>query len=142
MVSYKKINKSDLQFCIPGEKNGIVANDISKYKEYIAKSSIKKGTQLNQYNCKVIDNKKNILFIVKKIRNLLQNSGITIPNGIDLEISHHYGIEKFVKFGISMFNIVNYEYCKKIIVVLPKQRHPEQYHKVKKETFHYKADKQ
>ena len=36
----------------------------------------------------------------------------------------------------ALFNIVNYEYCKKIIVVLPKQKHPEQYHKVKKETFH------
>ena len=132
----KKINPSDLQFCIPSESKGLVANDISKYSEYISKYNIKKGTQLNLNNCNIIDNKKNILLIVKKIRNLLKKSGVTIPNGIDLEISHHYGIKKFARFGISMFNIVNYEYCKKIIVVLPKQKHPEQYHKVKKETFH------
>ena len=34
-----------------------------------------------------------------------------------------------------MFTIVNREYCKKILVSLPKQIHPAQYHKKKEETF-------
>jgi len=35
-----------------------------------------------------------------------------------------------------MLTVVNREYCKKIIAVLPGQKHPEQYHKQKEETFH------
>jgi D-lyxose ketol-isomerase len=44
-------------------------------------------------------------------------------------------LEKFYKYGLSMFTIVNREYCKKILVSLPKQIHPAQYHKKKEETF-------
>ena len=32
--------------------------------------------------------------------------------------------------------VLNREYCKKILVVFPGQKHPEQWHKVKEETFH------
>ena len=34
-----------------------------------------------------------------------------------------------------MITVVNREYCKKLIIVLPNQNHPEQYHKQKEETF-------
>jgi quercetin dioxygenase-like cupin family protein len=61
---------------------------------------------------------------------------VVIPPRVDLEISHHYGIDRFDEFGLTMMTIVNREYCKKLIVLLPGQKHPEQYHKVKEETFH------
>ena len=35
-----------------------------------------------------------------------------------------------------MITVVNRDYCKKLIMVLPGQRHPEQYHNVKEETFY------
>jgi quercetin dioxygenase-like cupin family protein len=35
-----------------------------------------------------------------------------------------------------MITVVNREYCKKLIVLLPGQKHPPQYHKRKEETFH------
>ena len=35
-----------------------------------------------------------------------------------------------------MFTIVNEEYCKKLLILLPNQKHPAQYHKIKRETFH------
>ena len=35
-----------------------------------------------------------------------------------------------------MITVINREYCKKLIAVLPKQKHPEQYHQKKEETFH------
>ncbi len=34
-----------------------------------------------------------------------------------------------------MITVVNREYCKKLIIVLPGQQHPEQFHKQKEETF-------
>ena len=41
----------------------------------------------------------------------------------------------FYKHGITMITVVNREYCKKLIVVLPGQKHPEQFHEKKEETF-------
>ena len=131
-----KITKKDIYFSIPGCENGLVANDLSKYKDFIATKNIKQDEQLDKINCRVLDNRENVFSIVKRIRLLVEKSGVLIPNGVELEISHHYGIRLFLKYGISMFNIVNQEYCKKIIVVLGNQNHPEQYHKIKKETFH------
>ena len=53
-----------------------------------------------------------------------------------VEISHHYGMDRFEEAGAVILNVVNRAYCKKLIVLLPGQRHPEQYHKLKEETFH------
>jgi quercetin dioxygenase-like cupin family protein len=57
------------------------------------------------------------------------------PGEADLELSHHYGIDKFFETGITMITVVNRAYCKKLIIVLPGQTHPAQYHKKKEETF-------
>jgi quercetin dioxygenase-like cupin family protein len=35
-----------------------------------------------------------------------------------------------------MLTVVNRAYCKKLLILFAGQRHPEQYHKVKEETFH------
>ena len=34
-----------------------------------------------------------------------------------------------------MINIINHSYCKKLIIMLPGQKHPEQFHKKKEESF-------
>ena len=39
------------------------------------------------------------------------------------------------KLAVLIINVVNREYCKKLIVLLPGQKHPEQYHNIKEETF-------
>ena len=52
-----------------------------------------------------------------------------------MEISHHEGIENFEKVGCFLLNIINKEYAKKILVMLPGQRHPAHKHYKKKESF-------
>ena len=70
------------------------------------------------------------------IKTLFNKAEVVYPGGAELEISHHYGVENFYETGITMITVVNREYCKKLIAVLPKQNHPEQFHKKKEETFH------
>ena len=53
----------------------------------------------------------------------------------DMEISHHDGINNFNKVGCYLFNIINKEYAKKLIVMLPNQKHPLHFHKKKSESF-------
>lgn len=52
-----------------------------------------------------------------------------------LELSHHYGIEQYRKTGMAMLTAINDVYCKKYLILLPGQTHPEQYHQKKQETF-------
>ena len=60
---------------------------------------------------------------------------MAVPAKTDFEISYHYGIDRFAEFGGTILTCVNREYCKKLIVLLPGQKHPEQHHKKKEETF-------
>jgi D-lyxose ketol-isomerase len=66
---------------------------------------------------------------------LLKESNVTVPSNAELEISHHFGLDHFESVGMSMITVVNREYCKKLLILLPGQRHPAMYHKVKDETF-------
>jgi len=74
--------------------------------------------------------------IVHDIKGMLYEANVAIPNNFEMELSHHFGIEDFRNHGATIISIVNREYCKKVIVILPGQYHPVHYHKAKEETFH------
>lgn len=130
------LTNNDVYFAIPAVAEGYTANDFSKYKQFVASSDIEKNEPLTKLNTKVSDRRQKIKEIVDRTRIFLQDCMVQIPNGAILEISHHYGIENFYKTGLSMITVVNEEYCKKLLFLLPGQSHPEQFHKNKKETFH------
>lgn len=77
-----------------------------------------------------------VLNIISKVKTVLENSKIIIPDYFPIEISHHYGIEKFSKYGCVTINIINRAYCKKILILFPRQKHPVHIHYIKEETFH------
>lgn len=79
--------------------------------------------------------------IIHDIKGMLYEAKIAIGPKFELELSHHYGLEHFRHYGTTIINISNREYCKKIIVVLPGQQHPNHYHKVKEESFHVLSGK-
>ena len=99
-------------------------------------SDIELNGPLTKLNTEVSDQRHKIKEIVDRTRTFLQDRMVQIPNGAVLEISHHYGIENFYDTGLSMITVVNEEYCKKLLFLLPGQSHPEQYHKkIKKKLF-------
>lgn len=130
------INRKDIYFAFPPEKNQYTANDWSKYLKYTARKNIKKDNSITSLNSKSIDTREKIWLIVKQVRSFLKKTNTAIPGGASLEISHHYGLDKFSKFGLVMLDVINRDYCKKLLVLLPGQLHPEQMHKKKEETFH------
>lgn len=73
--------------------------------------------------------------IIHDVKGMLLEAKIAVGNQFELELSHHYGLEHFRHYGATIINVINREYCKKIIVVLPGQQHPCHYHKVKEESF-------
>jgi len=130
------ITNDDVYFAFPPEDGQFTANDWSKYAQFTSSSKISKDAALTPTNAKRMDTRDTIWKIAQKVSNLIKESKITVPGGIDLEISHHYGLDKFDQVGLTMFTVVNRGYCKKLLVSLPGQQHPEQYHNKKEETFH------
>ena len=70
-----------------------------------------------------------------EVRAMLNQAKIQLSSEFDIEYSHHYGVENFRKIGAVLINVINRSYCKKIIVQLPGQLHPQHFHKRKEETF-------
>ena len=131
----EKIDLSNTFFAFPNEDNQVVANDMSKYTEYTAEKDFGINEPIMFENVKVTETREKIYSIVQKVKKLLKKGKVVVPGQASLEISHHYGVDRFDEYGITMITVVNREYCKKLIIVLPDQKHPEQYHKVKEETF-------
>jgi N-acetylneuraminate synthase len=73
--------------------------------------------------------------IVERTKQMLAEAKIALPEGTPAEISHPYGLETFERYGAVIIDIVNREYCKKLIVQLPGQDHPLHKHVQKEETF-------
>ncbi|SVE39359.1 uncharacterized protein METZ01_LOCUS492213, partial [marine metagenome] len=63
------------------------------------------------------------------------NANISFGQNSSIEISHHFGLDRFREFGAVIIDCVNRDYCKKLIVQLARQKHPYHYHKRKEETF-------
>lgn len=130
------LRSADVYFAFPPEDDQYTANDWSKYVQCTARAEIAVDAAVTPANATLLDQREKVLAIVQTVKALLQKSGITFPGRTELEISHHYGIDNFWAHGLTMLTVVNRAYCKKLLVVLPGQRHPEQYHRQKEETFH------
>lgn len=73
--------------------------------------------------------------IMLQVRGLLNTAGIYINQDANIEISHHFGLNRFREFGAVLVTCINREYAKKLVVQLPRQKHPYHFHKRKEETF-------
>ena len=129
------VGREDVFYAFPCQEGQILANDMSKYVQFIAQKDFEVNEAVQSESVAKKNLRKEIYEIVQDVKSLLTRADVTIPATAELEISHHYGIEKFYETGITMLTVVNREYCKKLIIVLPTQNHPEQYHKKKEETF-------
>ena len=119
----------------PSIEGQYLADSMSKYNCFTAEEDINAHSPVLKNNASTDNQRGKAWDIVQDVKAFLDESKITYPSSADLEISHHYGIDRFYETGISMITVINREYCKKLIIVLPGQRHPEQYHKQKEETF-------
>ena len=129
------VSRDDLYCAWPSVEGQFLANSLSKYASFTANKNIATDAPLLERDASSSNNRDQVWSIVQDVKKFLEKSNVIYPSHAELEISHHYGIDRFYQTGISMITVVNRDYCKKLIVVLPKQKHPEQYHLKKEETF-------
>jgi sialic acid synthase SpsE/quercetin dioxygenase-like cupin family protein len=125
----------DVFLAIPTQPGQITANDLSKYITFSADAEITAGEPILFSQVRRFDHREKVQAIVQRINSMIQQCGVIVPGQAELEISHHFGLERFEETGATIINLVNREYCKKLIVLLPGQSHPEHCHKLKEETF-------
>jgi sialic acid synthase SpsE/quercetin dioxygenase-like cupin family protein len=73
--------------------------------------------------------------IVHDAKGMLSEASLVLAQDDQIELSHHLGIEKFRHTGAIIVNVVNRSYCKKLVLMLRGQRHPNHRHLLKEETF-------
>lgn len=128
------IRRDQVFFAMPLQEDSLAANDwrdgLSADRDYAADEALGR-------DCKRVEPGRDeiIAQTLLQVKGMLSNAGIWIGKDSSIEISHHYGLERFREFGAVIVDCVNRAYCKKIIVQLPRQKNPYHYHAVKEETF-------
>jgi sialic acid synthase SpsE/quercetin dioxygenase-like cupin family protein len=130
------VNGDDIFFALPTAGGQLAANDLSKYTEYRALHDVAPNEPILHADVTATDTRSLVHGIIRDVKALLKTSGAVVPTQLELEISHHYGIEKFRQTGSAMITVINREYCKRLVLMLPGQWHPEHWHTAKDETFH------
>ena len=82
-----------------------------------------------------VDRAVQIRRIIHDAKGMLSEAHLVLADDDQIELSHHLGIDKFRQTGALIVNVVNRTYCKKLILVLSGQRHPNHRHIQKEETF-------
>ena len=123
-----RITRQDVFFampCVDGQiSSGQFSQDTVATRDYAINDAITDSSASSTHS------------VINDILELLTDAKVVIGKSYGIELSHHYGIERFREVGAAIVNVINREYCKKIIAVLPSQKHPTHYHKIKEESFH------
>ena len=130
------VNPENVFFAMPNIAGQLVAQDFSKYTQYVTIEEIPADGAVMHANVTSRDMRQTVLNIVRDVRALIKKSKVQVPGQCELEISHHYGMERFRESGLTAITVVNRDYCKRLMVVLPGQKHPEQWHRQKNESYH------
>jgi sialic acid synthase SpsE/mannose-6-phosphate isomerase-like protein (cupin superfamily) len=130
------IRLQDVFLSIPGREGQLVANNLSKYTEFRATRDYAPNEAILLAGVSATDTRSLLHGIVHDVTTLLKKSRAIVPAQLHLEVSYHYGLERFRECGSTTITVINREYCKRVILILPGQRHPEQWHKQKDETYH------
>lgn len=72
---------------------------------------------------------------IHEAKAMLNEARIPLGPSFSVEFSHHFGPGRFREVGAIIIDCVNRQYCKKLVIQFPGQKHPAHYHKTKEETF-------
>ena len=125
----------DVYFAMPLAAGGLHAGEWED--GVVTSAAIGKDEALGHGNLVVPPpSEKEVLFTaIHTIKGMLNEARIALSTDFEAEFSHHYGIARFPEWGATIIDCINRDYCKKLIIQTPGQRHPLHYHKRKEESF-------
>ena len=128
------IRIKDLFFAMPVQDGQSDVSEIdlflgTKLNLDVSKNSIVRKSDVVSNTTKVINS------LINTYKDLIKKYDIYLNSQDEIELSCHYGINDFHNHGAMIVSKVNREYCKKLIIMLPNQYHPNHRHIIKEETF-------
>ena len=132
------LSNENIYFAFPRKKKQLSSGNFSfKSNEYKVLRNVKKDSTISSLNLKIKQNKnlRLVTSYIHRAKAMLNYAKLDLGTNFDLEISHHYGVKNFLKYGCFLFNCINRSYAKKVILLFPNQKHPLHKHKLKEETF-------
>lgn len=128
------IGTDDIHFAVPLQDGQLTSGEFGSYRsvftasrDYAPNEPIQETITLHPLRL--------VREAVHAAKGMLNEAGISIGGDCTIELSHHYGMDRFADIGATIINMINREYCKKLIIVFPGQRHPVHKHEKKEETF-------
>jgi sialic acid synthase SpsE/mannose-6-phosphate isomerase-like protein (cupin superfamily) len=129
-----KIRRENVFFAMPLLENQLACekweSSIIAGDDYLAGKPIKSAVISEP-----VSEETRIQQILSQARGMLHEARIKLNPTSSIELSHHYGLEHFREFGAIIISVINREYCKKLVIQLPRQKHPYHFHEKKEETF-------
>ena len=129
------LKESDIYFALPVQDNQL---DASNYYDIIGKkvlAHIQKDHPLIDTLIEDNETFEKLDCIREYCKKIFKKANIDIASKDALEVSCHYGINNFKKYGAIIVDKINREFCKKLIVMMPGQKHPTHHHIRKEEAF-------
>ena len=132
----RKISEKDVFLAMPNTDGQLVAHQLSKYTEFYAEQDFRKNEPLMMCGLRVKELRGQVNQIVERLKAMLKESRIALPPYVDIEISHHYGIDRFDEWGAVLVKVINRAYSKMLVVMFPGQAYPRHHHIQKDESYH------
>jgi sialic acid synthase SpsE/mannose-6-phosphate isomerase-like protein (cupin superfamily) len=131
----ERVAGGDVYFAMPVPEGGLHAGEWDE--ALVTSSDVAKDEALGRANLVLPEPaEKEVLFTaIHTIKGMLNEARIALSTDFEAEFSHHYGVPRFPEWGATIIDCINREYCKKLIIQIPGQRHPLHYHKRKEESF-------
>lgn len=132
----QEITDVGLFMAMPNVDGQLVAKDMGKYKHYVLKKAVTAGQPIFHTDVESLDTKATVNSYHQQIKGLIEKSQILLPKSTYVEISHHYGLDRFEEYGAALIHLINRDYSKIVVVMLPGQKYPEHLHITKDETYY------
>lgn len=129
------IAREDVYFAMPCADGQLTSGQFGRYRtHYVASRDYAPDAPVFE-SCEP-DSLSLLRGILHDAKGLVYEAGIALGDDVSIEVSHHYGLERFRETGCVLVTSVNREYCNKFLIMLPGQQHPAHRHREKEETFH------
>jgi len=132
----QRIGEKDYFLAMPNTRGQLLARNLSKYSEYYACVDIAKSSRIMSDQLNYRDLREDVNRIMDDLQALLKARRIALPPYVDLEISHHYGLDRFNEVGAVLIQVINRAYSKILVVMFPGQSYPRHRHIQKDESYH------
>lgn len=132
----EQLSSDNVTLQLPAKREQMLANDLDKYSTYIATRDIAAGARVTYGALDYSDTRDEVRRYATQVVELFKRASVTLPSEARLVLSHHFGLANFAKTGCGMVEVIRQpDYAKKLIAVLPGQKHPPHRHIKKVETF-------